>query len=83
MEWLIFVLVCWVAVRFLGVGRTRRGRWAGRRLRGRPPEPQALPPKPVAAPETAEQRLRREYVEGTLTVEQYERELDRLYRSGS
>lgn len=79
MEWLIFVLVCWVAVRFLGVGRTRRGRWAGRRLRGRPPEP---PPQLAAAPETVEQRLRREYVEGKLTVEQYERELDRLYGSG-
>jgi hypothetical protein len=35
--------------------------------------------KPVPA-ETTEERLRRQYVEGILTVEQYERELDTLYR---
>ncbi len=96
MEWMIFILVCWVAVRFLGVatGRGRGERWEERRLRraerweerrlGRaerrgvtPPPVRVAPPKPV---ETPEEKLRRQYVEGTLSVEQYERELDRLYR---
>lgn len=85
MEWLIFILVCWAAVRFLAPGRCGEGRWASRQLRGaRAPKP--LPQKqspPQPEPETEEQRLRRQYVEGSLTVEQYERELDRLYRARS
>jgi hypothetical protein len=77
MSFLAFMLVCWVAVRFLSMGRDRR---ETRRLRQRQEE--ALPaPSPLPAAETAEQKLRRQYVEGSLSVEQYERELDALYRS--
>lgn len=81
MEWLIFGLVCWAVVRFLGINRcgAARGRWEHRRMPAARREP-ALPQAPAPA-ESAEQRLRRQYVEGTLTVEQYERELDRLYRA--
>lgn len=76
MNFLAFILICWVAVRFLSAGRERR---EARLRRARTPEP--LPPRPAVPPlETAEQKLRRQYVEGSLTVEQYERELDLLYR---
>lgn len=82
MEWLIFGLVCWAVIRFLAPGRFARGRWAGRRLPERRERRKPLPEPPKAAPETAEERLRRQYVEGTLTAEEYERELDALYRAG-
>jgi hypothetical protein len=84
MEWLIFILVAWAAVRFLGVGRCR-GEWLERRRlaersagAGRVSPPPA--DKAVPAAETLEAKLRRRYVAGELTVEQYERELDALYR---
>lgn len=87
MEWMIFILVAWAAVRFLGVGRCS-GNWqlerrrrlqeqaaATRAKKVSPPAPQA-----ATAAETLEARLRSRYVDGELSVEQYERELDALYR---
>ena len=74
MNFLAFIFICWLAVRFLSIGRERREE---RLRRARAPEP--LPPLRPAV-ESPEQKLRRQYVEGSLTVEQYERELDLLYR---
>jgi hypothetical protein len=50
---------------------------AGRMSTAAPPAPPR--PAPIRA-ETTEERLRRQYVDGTLSVEQYERELDAFYR---
>jgi hypothetical protein len=98
MEWWVFLLIAWVAVRFLGVGRCSSN-WSHRRamrvatyqdrdatLTAGPMRTAArapVRPRPAAAPvpaETTEERLRRQYVDGTLSVEQYERELDAFYR---
>ena len=97
MEWWAFLLIAWIAVRFLGGGRCTTGRShrehhaLGSRSssqkrdatlvsgRVQMTRPATTARKPVPA-ETTEERLRRQYVEGTLTVEQYERELDTLYR---
>jgi hypothetical protein len=96
MEWWVFLLIAWVAVRFLGVGRCgsdwghrralRRAAFQDRnstlmagRMSAAAPAPVRPRPAPVRA-ETTEERLRRQYVDGTLSVEQYERELDAFYR---
>ncbi len=107
MEWLLFIVVCWAAIRFLGAGRCgpafdrlellrRRQQLRERRqeLRDRRQESRerkegmraargttiVTSGQRLAPSETAEERLRRQYVEGTLSVDQYERELDALYR---
>ncbi len=81
-EWLVIGAVIW----FL-VSARRRARWARReRWRRRwggyaeqraevaeAPRPRALPP------ESPLERAQREYVNGRITVEEYERELDRIY----
>ena len=96
MEWWVFLLIAWVAVRFLGVGRCSSD-WGHRRamrraafqdrnstlMAGRMSTAAPAPARPQPAPvrtETTEERLRRQYVDGTLSVEQYERELDAFYR---
>jgi uncharacterized membrane protein len=81
-EWLIFVLVAWFVVRFLGRGKHRK------RIRERERERERLaaaktPPAVQSAAETEEERLRRRYVSGEMSVEQYERALDALYRGNS
>jgi hypothetical protein len=60
------------------------GGWSRDDVDGMQPldEPVAVtPPKPVARTETPMEALQRRYVEGALTVEEYEAELDRLLRS--
>ena len=76
-EWLIFVLVAWFAVKFLK--RSRHRRRIAERNRARVTEAEKA--RAVQAPaETEEERLRRRYVAGELSVEQYEQGLDALYR---
>ena len=84
-EWLIFLVVIWFFFGVLG----RRARWGcgsrHRRLGTAPgaarfesrskPRPRQVAPPP---PETAEQRLQRQFVEGRLTMEEYETELAKV-----
>lgn len=82
-EWLIILCAFWFV--FGGFGRGRSCGWRPRLDRGR--ERTRLPsstttPRVQTRPtlETVEAELRRRYVAGEITVEQYEHELDRHYR---
>lgn len=78
-EWLIFALVAWFAVKFLKKGQRRR---IAQRERARVAEASSRPAVQAPRAETDEERLRRRYVAGEMTVEQYEEALDALYRGG-
>lgn len=85
-EWLIIVIVFIVFSRVLrarrydaGCMRGRpRGLHARRREQLERERQRAVPPPRVETPMEA---LQRKYVEGSITVEEYETELDKLYRS--
>ncbi|MGH7480562.1 MAG: hypothetical protein ACRELV_00275 [Longimicrobiales bacterium] len=88
-EILIFAAILWLLL-----GRGRRGACGGGRLdRERGLEPRARHARPrrdrvagrrqqpaTLPPESVEDRLRREYVAGRISVEEYESRLDELYR---
>ena len=90
-EWLIWGALIWV---FFAIARGRGCGWHGsgtrhgRRLSG--PDDARVDPhrsrgsRRVAPPPavTAEQRLQRDFVDGRLTMEEYERELSKVLRKG-
>jgi hypothetical protein len=85
-EWLIVLVVFFVMSRIVrkrryGVGcggRMHRLDRARERALSKGGTTRAVP---AAPPESPMEALQRRYVDGSLTVEQYEAELDRLYRS--
>lgn len=84
-EWLIILIVFFVVsrvVRSRGHGRHCMGGRSQRldRAERRALRRESQPAIPAAKPETPMEALQRRYVEGNLTVEQYEAELDKLYR---
>lgn len=85
-EWWLIAIAIWCAVMFSG----RRGcGWRGDRRTA--PDSERLASRSgrsharrtgSAPRETAEQRLQREFVDGRLTMDEYERELARVLRPG-
>jgi hypothetical protein len=81
-EWLIIVAVFFVVSRLVRSSR-RRGHGRGRIGRAHARDlSEGGGVRPLAPPrvETPMEALQRRYVEGSITVEQYERELDELFR---
>lgn len=90
-EWLIWGALIWV---FFAIARSRGCGWHGSRTRhGRRlsvPDDAGVDPRRSRAPRrvapppavTAEQRLQRDFVDGRLTMEEYERELSKVLRKG-
>jgi hypothetical protein len=86
MEWWMIMLAVWFVFSGIGGRRScgRRPRHERRFERAEIPSSTAakpIPRRPTA--EAVEAELRRRYVSGELTVEQYESELDRFYRSSA
>lgn len=92
-EWLIIVVVFFIVTRIVRSRRHRLGRHgyphhlrharmhqirARREARAADRDRRSLRASPPT--ETPEEALKRKYVEGSITVEEYERQLDRLYR---
>jgi uncharacterized membrane protein len=84
-EWLIILIVFFVVSRVVRSrgdgarcmsGRSHRLDRAARRTLRRERQTAI----PAAKPETPMEALQRRYVDGSITVEQYEAELDKLYR---
>ena len=89
-EWLIIVIVFIVMSRIVRRNRYGAQCMSGRSHRLRARERRALREEraagqmrsmPAPKVETPMEALQRRYVEGNITVEQYESELDKLYRS--
>ena len=93
-EWLIVIAVFFIDTRlprsrrhrfgmYRHPGQLRRARMRElrrARMRDRHEGPDRLAAHPQPATETPEDALRRRYVDGSITVEEYEAQLDRLYR---
>jgi hypothetical protein len=93
-EWLIIIAVFFIVTRLLRSRRHRFGlyRHPGQlrgarmrelrraRMRERHEPHDRLGARPQPTTETPEDALRRRFVEGSITVEEYEAQLDRLYR---
>jgi hypothetical protein len=93
-EWLIIIAVFFIVTRLLRSRRHRLGmyRHPGQLRRARMRElrrartrerhegRERLADRPQPITETPEDALRRRYVDGSITVEEYEAQLDRLYR---
>jgi hypothetical protein len=79
---LIFIMVALVVGRMAGaaIGVTERSHWHRRRqarVPGSPDDRMAALPPPRA--ETPVEKLQREFARGDMSVDEYERELNRLY----
>ena len=85
-EWLIILIVFFVMSRVLRArgydARCMRGRSPRLRASGRALERERHRTMPAPKVESPMEVLQRKYVDGSITVEEYEAELDRLYRRG-
>lgn len=90
-EWLILVAILWLVLGrgrrgACGTGRSGRNRTLetgsgrGPHVRGRDRSAVRRDWKDALPPPSPEERLRRDYVADRITVEEYERRLDDLYR---
>lgn len=87
-EWLIIIAVFFIVTRLLRSRRRRFGMYRhphrlrhARRREVRERREERRLGRPEAPAETPMQTLQRRYVAGDITVEEYERELDRLFRA--